>query len=112
MNIVGFVKISSYCGFPQCGHSFAFFAFSSICSGIRLRDSTVYDALFFLNLDITGNTLIGLDDVLPLSENSNEDENEGNLESGQTHGTQRYVPLNLSGIYDMMQILKKGNGIL
>jgi len=56
MNIVGFVKISSYCGFPQCGHSFAFFAFSSICSGIRLRDSTVYDALFFLNFENLSST--------------------------------------------------------
>ncbi len=34
MNIVGLVKIISYCGFPQCGHSFAFFALSKISSGI------------------------------------------------------------------------------
>ena len=43
IKIVGFVKISSYCTFPQCGHSFCFFALSSICSGIRFRDTIEYD---------------------------------------------------------------------
>ncbi len=39
--IVGFVKINSYWVFPQCGHSFAFFAFSIICSGIRFWEIVV-----------------------------------------------------------------------
>ena len=37
MNMVGFVKTSSYFSLPQWGHSLAFFAFSSICSGICLQ---------------------------------------------------------------------------
>ena len=53
------------------------------------------------NLGITGNALLNLNDVLPLSENGNDDENEANLESRQTQETQRYIPLNLSGIYVM-----------
>ena len=59
MNIVGFVKISSYCGFPQCGHSFDFFAFSSICSGIRFCDTTVYDARYDLNFENPSSTSWG-----------------------------------------------------
>ena len=46
--IVGFVKISSYWVLPQWGHSFAFFAFSIICSGIRFSEITVYAACFSL----------------------------------------------------------------
>ena len=34
IKIVGFVKMSSYWALPQCGHSFAFLAISSIFSGI------------------------------------------------------------------------------
>ena len=49
-NIVGFVKISSYWDLPQCGHSFAFFAFSMICSGILFWEITVYAAAFDLIL--------------------------------------------------------------
>ena len=42
------MKINSYCTFPQCGHSFDFFALSSISSGIRFCENMVYAALFFL----------------------------------------------------------------
>ncbi len=51
--IVGFVNTNSYCVFPQWGHSFAFFAFSIICSGIRFWEITVYAAplsLIFWNV--------------------------------------------------------------
>ena len=59
INIVGFVKISSYCGFPQCGHSFDFFAFSNICSGIRYCDIRANDALYFLNFENSSSTSWG-----------------------------------------------------
>ena len=46
--IVGLVKINSYCVFPQCGHSFAFFAFSMICSGMRFCEIIVKAKCFSL----------------------------------------------------------------
>ena len=62
-NVVGFVKINSYCDFPQWGQSFCFLAFSWIWSGILFWDKTVYDAWRSLILE---NSLISSGDILIL----------------------------------------------
>ena len=60
IKIVGFVKMSSYCIFPQCGHSLAFFAFSSICSRIRFCEITVYANSRFLILEKPSRVFCGI----------------------------------------------------
>ena len=61
MKIVGFVKINSYCDFPQCGQSFCFLAFSWICSGIRFCEIIEYEASRSVILENSG-SFVSYDD--------------------------------------------------